>query len=163
GTADLVLEMPNGIKVSADGKDVFRCFVLPLNLDADRTVAAVEFRPGNRRVVHHALFFLDTSGAARKKEKENDDGQPGFSSFGGPGFLPTGSLGGWAPGAFPRTLPDGMGRLARSGSDLVLQVHYHPNGKEETDRSSIGIYFTKKPVTQVVTGLPLVNRKFYIP
>src|SRR5207302_1498274 len=76
GKPDLVLEMPNGFKVPASGKDVFRCFVLPLNLDADKTVAAVEFRPGNRRVVHHSLFFLDNSGAARKKEKENTDGQP---------------------------------------------------------------------------------------
>jgi hypothetical protein len=160
GEPDLVLKMAEPFTVPAGGRDVFRCFVLPTNLAEDRSVAAVEFRPGNRRVVHHALFFLDSTGAARHKEEAPGKGFPGF---GGPGFLPTGTLGGWAPGATPRPLPDGMGRPLAKGSDLVLQVHYHPTGKEEQDQSQIGIYFTKKPAEKVVSGIPLLNRKIYIP
>jgi hypothetical protein len=161
GQPDLVLKMPEAFTVPAGGRDVFRCFVLPTNLTENRTVAAVEFRPGNRRIVHHALFFLDSTGAARKKA-EGNPGQ-GYASFGGIGIIPTGSLGGWAPGAFPRLLPDGMGKRLPKGSDLVLQIHYHPSGKEELDQSTIGIFFTKKPVKQIVMGIPMVNRKLYIP
>jgi hypothetical protein len=121
----------------------------------------VEFRLGNRKVVHHALFFLDSTGQARKKD-EADPG-PGYRSFGGIGFLPTGSLGGWAPGATPRFLPDGVGKMLRKNSDLVLQVHYHPRGKPETDQSTVGIYFTRTPASRIVMGLPLIHRALYIP
>ena len=76
-------------------------------------MAAVEFRPGNRRVVHHALFFLDALGQARKRDGE--DGKPGYSTFGGIGVLPTGSLGGWAPGTMPRRLPEGTGMYLAQG------------------------------------------------
>lgn len=161
GEPDLVLKMPEPFAVPAEGRDVFMCFVLPMALTSDRTVAAVEFRPGNRRVVHHALFFLDGTGQARSMDEKSPG--PGYKSFGGIGILPTGALGGWAPGATPRLLPDGMGRMLRAGSDLVLQMHYHPDGKPETDQSEVGIYFTKQPATKIVAGLPMVNRRIRIP
>ncbi|MBI3268039.1 MAG: ascorbate-dependent monooxygenase [Planctomycetes bacterium] len=161
GEPDLVLEMPDSFPVPADGADIYRCFVIPTKVTEDRMVAAVEFRPGNRRVVHHAIFYLDRSGAARRRD-EADPG-PGYASFGGPGFLPTGGLGGWAPGATPRRLADGTARVLGRGSDLALQVHYHPDGKPEEDRSSLGIYFATAPVSKVVAGIPLIRGKFTIP
>jgi hypothetical protein len=41
-----------------------------------------------------------------------------------------------------------MGRYLKKGSDLVVQIHYHPTGKEEVDQSEIGLYFVKKPVEE---------------
>jgi hypothetical protein len=161
GTPDLVLKVPQSFEIPAVGRDLYRCFVIPIPIESDRTVAAVEFRPGNRKVVHHALLFLDSTGAGRRKD-EADPG-PGYSSFGGPGILPTGGLGGWAPGAMPRFLPDGMGKLPRKGSDLVLQVHYHPDGKPEVDQSVVGIYFTKTPARKLVGGLAVRSRTIDIP
>jgi hypothetical protein len=161
GKPDLVLKMPDAFAVPASGRDVYRCFVIPVSIDSDRTVAAVEFRPGNRKVVHHALFYLDSSGTARKKD-EADDG-PGYVSFGGPGFLPTGALGGWAPGAMPRFLPDGVGRYLRKGSDLVLQIHYHPDGKPETDQYVVGVYFTRTRAPKIVGGILVRSRQLNIP
>jgi hypothetical protein len=161
GTPDLVLKAPSPFEIPASGRDVYRCFVIPIPTQADRTVAAVEFRPGNRKVVHHAIFYLDSNGAARKKD-EADPG-PGYESFGGPGIVPTGGLGGWAPGAMPRNLPDGLGKMLRKGSDLVLQIHYHPDGKPETDQSTVGIYFTKTPAKHIVGGLAVRTRKLDIP
>ena len=161
GTPDLVLKMPESYTVPADGRDVYRVFVIPIPTDSDKTVAAVEFRPGNRKVVHHALLFLDRTGAARAKDAE--DSGPGFASFGGPGFLPTGALGGWAPGAMPRMLPDGMGKMLQKGSDLALQIHYHPDGKPETDQSSVGVYFTKSPARQIVGAVRVATRDIKIP
>lgn len=161
GEPDLVLKMPEQFTIPATGRDVYQCFVIPIGVAEDRTVAAVEFRPGNRRVVHHSLFFLDNSGQARKLD-EKDPG-PGYKSFGGIGFLPTGGLGGWAPGATPRRLPEGLGRLIKKNSDLVFQMHYHPTGKEEQDQSMIGIHFTKKPAEKLVSSLPVLNRRVDIP
>jgi hypothetical protein len=155
GEPDLVLEMPQAFAVPADGRDIYQCFVIPIPVDGSRTVSAIEFRPGNRRVVHHAILYLDANGAARVRD-EKEPG-PGYRSFGGPGILPTGGLGGWAPGGMPRRLPDGVGKFLRRGSDLVLQLHYHPSGKPETDRSKVGIYFTKEPAKTIVGGLVIAN------
>lgn len=43
-----------------------------------------------------------------------------------------------------------MGRYLKQGSDLVVQVHYHPSGKEESDQSEIGIYFVDQPVEELL-------------
>jgi hypothetical protein len=161
GTPDLVLKMAEPFSIPASGRDVFRCFVIPMNIASDKAVGGVEFHPGNRRVVHHALFYLDHNGQARKLD-EAAAGY-GYASFGGVGFIPTGSIGGWAPGAGHRRFPDGMGNMLRKGSDLVLQVHYHPDGKPETDQSELGVYFTKEPVRQIVASLALGNRDINIP
>jgi hypothetical protein len=161
GTPDLVLKVPEPFSIPASGRDVYRCFVIPIPIDTDKTVAAVEFRPGNRRVVHHALLFLDNLGAARARDA--DDPGPGYGSFGGPGILPTGGLGGWAPGAMPRLLPDGVGKFLRKGSDLVLQIHYHPDGKPETDQSVVGVYFTRTPARKIVAGVAVRRRDLDIP
>ncbi len=166
GEPDLVVKLPKAFTIKADGnggRDVYRGFVVPLNLPEDRYVSAVEFRPSNPKVVHHALFFLDSSGAARAKEQANTDGQIGYPTFGGPGFLPTGGLGGWAPGAMPLPLPDGWARMLRKGSDLVIQIHFHPDGKEESEQSSLGIYFAKEKPSHIVAGASVRNRQIDIP
>jgi hypothetical protein len=161
GQPDLVLEMPTDFEIPAEGPDILQNFVIPTELPKDRTVEAIELRPGNPKVVHHALVFLDENGAAKKLDQATKE--PGYSSFGGPGFFPTGSLGGWAPGGTPHTLPDGIGRYFKKGSDVVLQLHYHPTGKIEKDRSSIGVYFSKKPVQRLVGGFALENWEINIP
>src|SRR5687767_3797627 len=111
GQPDLVVKMTEPYTLAAEGRDDFRVFVIPLNLDQDKYVRAVEFRPGNRKIVHHALFFLDNSGAARKLDDQEPG--PGYRRMGGPGFTPSGGLGGWAPGFTPHFLPDGVGRPVR--------------------------------------------------
>ncbi len=161
GEPDLVLKMPEPFSISAASKDNYRCFVIPIDNDEAKTVSAIEFRPGNRKVVHHAIFYLDSSGAARKKDAAEPG--PGYTSFGGPGIIPSGGLGGWAPGVNPYFLPDGLAKYIKPHSDLVLQIHYHPDGKPETDLSSLGIHFTKKPVTKIVTGVALMNVNFSLP
>ncbi len=99
----------------------------------------------------------------RRRAKDEAEPGPGYASFGGPGILPTGGLGGWAPGAMPRFLPDGVGKFLRKGSDLVLQIHYHPDGKPETDQSVVGIYFTKTPARTIVGGIAVRTRNLDIP
>jgi Copper type II ascorbate-dependent monooxygenase, N-terminal domain/Copper type II ascorbate-dependent monooxygenase, C-terminal domain len=161
GTPDLVLEMPADFEVPAEGKDIYRCFVIPTSLGEDRYISAIEYRPGNRRVVHHMLGYVDTTGEGRKRD-EADEG-PGYMCFSGPGIKPHGDLGGWAPGNEPSVLPEGMGRPLPKGSDVVVQVHYHPSGKPEVDRSRIGIHFSKAPVKQTMCWSFVANRDLKIP
>lgn len=143
GEPDLVLEMQEDFEVPAGGSDIFRNFVIPYEIPEDKLVATVEFKPGDATVVHHSILYLDSSGKARAKDKAAAG--PGYSTFGGPGFVPSGSIGGWSPGKRPHPLPDGLGRKMPKGADLVMQIHYHPSGKATKDRSKVGIYFVDKP------------------
>jgi peroxiredoxin len=146
GKPDLIVKMAEPFAVPADGPDLLQNFVIPLDIAEDKLVAAVEFHPGNKRVAHHAVLFLDDTGTARKLDKATPE--PGYANFGGPGFLPSGALGGWSVGNTARPLPNGMGRYLKKGSDLVVQMHYHPTGKKESDQTEIGLYFVKKPVAE---------------
>lgn len=159
GEPDLVLEMPEPFLVPAD-EDIYRAFVLPVPLDADSAVAAIEFRPGNRKVVHHARFYVDSSSDCRLRDRL--DVAPGFPTVGG-NDIPKPTLGAWIPGSTPRMPPEGVGLVLKAGSDLVLLLHYHGSGKPEADRSSVGIYFAKTPVTRSMYTIPLSTVKIDIP
>jgi len=161
GTPDLVIEMAEAYTVPTEGKDIYRCFVIPINNTEDKYVSAIEYRPGNRAVVHHALLFLDTAGNARKRDAA--DPKPGYSSGGGPGFVPSGGLGGWAPGLFPQPYPEGVAAVIQKNSDLVIQTHFHPSGKVETEKSSVALYFAKKPTTRILVGSGLTSINIDIP
>lgn len=161
GQPDLVREPEEAYTLGAEGGDVYRCYVLPTNYSEDRYVSAIEVRPGNSKIVHHVIAYLDTSGKAR--ELDAQDPGPGYTSHGGIGILPAGSLGGWAPGNMPHCLPDGVGTLLPKGADIVLQVHYHKDGKPEQDKTRIGPYFCKKPVDKRLRVLPLINLRLFIP
>lgn len=160
GTPDLVIETPE-FAIPASGEDVYRCFVLPTTLPEDVYLTAIEYRPGNRRVVHHVLAYVDTAGGGRKKD-EAEPG-PGYTCFSGVGVEIHGDLGGWAPGNEPNHLPEGVGRSLPKGADVIVQIHYHPSGKAETDRTKLGLHFAKKPVKQVLHWAFALNEKMEIP
>lgn len=161
GKPDLVLKMKEPFVLSADGPDVHQHFVLPSGLKTNRLVAGVEFRPGNPRIVHHASFYIDTSGAARKLDER--DQLPGYGSFSGPGFENYGSLRSWLPGMTPRRLPRGMGAPLPAHSDLVLEIHYQRSGKVESDQSSVGLFFAESSARQLVMELQVMNKDLSIP
>jgi hypothetical protein len=163
GEPDLILTMPEAMDVAASGPDVYRAFALPFPLDHEATIAGVEFRPGNRRVAHHSRIHVDASGDARSRDRSESG--PGFASlFGGPGFeLPYPGIGAWTPGLTARFAPEGVGRVIARGSDVVIQVHYHPVGKPMTDRSSVGLFFAKKPITRTMAGYSLCTDRIDIP
>jgi AhpC/TSA family/Copper type II ascorbate-dependent monooxygenase, C-terminal domain len=161
GTPDLVVDIGADYAVPASGDDIYRCFVVPTHLENDQYVSAVEYRPGNRRVVHHILAYVDTSGKARDRDRAEPE--PGYTCFGGPGEPIHGGLGGWAPGNEASALPEGIGRSLPKQSDVIVQVHYHPQGKAETDRSKIGLYFSKKPIKQVIHWGIVINPGLELP
>jgi hypothetical protein len=142
GKPDLVVQLREPFEVPADGTDVYECFVVPMNLAQNKYIRAVEFRPSNRRVVHHALLFADASHASKESR---------YSCFGTVGLLPTLGIGGWSPGMGPIKMLEGTAPPLQAGSKLVAQVHYHPDGKPEPEQFSVGFYFTDQaPVKRVV-------------
>jgi hypothetical protein len=156
GKPDLILEMRVAYDVPASGPDIYRNFIVPTNLAEDRWVRAIEFRPSTRQVVHHVLFGYDASGEMRKLD--GADGTPGYSTTMGGNFTSaanSGSLGGWAVGNMPELIPEEFGLSLPKGSDIVLQMHFHPTGKAEAERSTIGIYFSSRPPERNLKGVEL--------
>lgn len=157
GKPDLVLEMPAGFDLPASGPDIYRNFVIPTHLTEDKWVRAVEFHPSARKVVHHVLYAYTEGGALAKVD--GADGRPGFGGMGSIGVTPgggnSGGLGGWAVGATPIFMPEGLALPLPKGSDFVLQMHFHLTGKAETEKSTIGIYFADKAPERKLMGLQL--------
>ncbi len=163
GEPDLVLSMVEPFAVPADGDDIYRYFVIPTAFTHDKVVTALDFSPGDPQVVHHANYLMDYSGAARAEDAK--DAEPGFSVFGTGAFLDYNAwgIGGWAPGVDPYVLDKGLGMWLPRGGDLVLEVHYHLNGKATTDRSEVGLYFADEPVSRYVDGVVIGTQDLRIP
>lgn len=150
GAPDLVVTMDEPFEIPADGPDIYRNFALPLQLGEEHYVTQIEIRPSARSVVHHALYFVDTTGEAR--ERDARDRTPGFP---GMGFRNMRPLGGWAVGAAPMTFPQEVARPLPRGSDLVVQIHFHPSGKRESEKTSIGLRFAKGPPSRTLVSIQL--------
>ena len=149
--------MPAGFDLPASGPDIYRNFVIPTHLTEDKWVRAVEFHPSARKVVHHVLYAYTQGGAIAKVD--GADGRPGFGGMGSIGVTPgggnSGGLGGWAVGATPIFMPEGLALPLPKGSDFILQMHFHLTGKAETEKSTIGIYFADKAPERKLMGLQL--------
>ncbi len=150
--------MSEAYELAAAGNDEFRVFVLPTKMSEDRWIRAVDYKPGNRRVVHHILAGIDTSGKAR--ELDARDPRPGYASSGslfGEGVPVRGFLPVWTPGTEPRFAPNGAGYVLQAGADVLIQIHYHRSGKVETDQTAVGLYLSKTPLSR------RMNHEFILP
>src|SRR5262245_13495863 len=162
GPPDLVVRMEEPYNVRADGPDVFRTFVIAVPLAAPRFVRAIEFQPGNARVVHHASLGVDRTQASRQLDRR--DAEQGYGgSMVVEARYPEGQLLGWTPGQAPHASPDGMQWRLDPGSDLVVQLHLQPTGKLETVQASVALYFTELPPTRTPVGLRLGSETIDIP
>ena len=153
GKPDLVVKMIEPYPVPAEGRDIYRSFVIPLGIKQDKWVKAVEFKPGEPSVVHHSLFRYDNTGRARSLDARSSI--PGFSGMGNGDALGPRSLGGWAVGGGARFLPEGLAYRLPKGSDLILDMHFHLSGKPEKEVSTVGIYFTDEPPTSSFSAIQM--------
>jgi mono/diheme cytochrome c family protein len=145
GTPDIEIIYPETVDVPADGPDLYRNVVLPLDRSEDAWVTAVDFEPSARKVVHHALFFAGSA----------DTFKPGGTDNAFPGLRGGGmaSLGGWVPGMTPRFFPDGIAQPLPAHTNLVVQLHLHPSGKLEHERGRMAIYLAKRPPSKRLNSL----------
>lgn len=164
GEPDAIIGPDRAFALEADGSDVYRNFVVKTDFKETRWIRGIDVRPGNKRVVHHVIAFLDEAQRAERLEQNSRDGQEGYTTTGGGvGFVPSGSLGGWAPGLRPNLTPEDVAFELKPGTTIVLQVHYHKSGKPETDRTRVGLYFAKQPPRHPMSLFWLANPLFRIP
>ncbi len=149
GQPDLILRVGKPYQLYAEGPEVFWNFILPVPITTTRWVKAMEVRPGNPRVFHHANVIVDRQASMRKHEISPGAGFGGMDlTIEDNTFDPDGHFLSWKPGSEPIVEPDGMAWRAEPGMDLVLNVHLRPTGKVETVSPEIGLYFTGAPQTK---------------
>lgn len=142
GPPDLILQASQPFALAANGPDVFWNFVFTPGIPSTRYVRAIEIRPGDKRLVHHANLIVDRTNSVGKTTgfagmdldiKSNVFDPPGHFLF-------------WKPGSAPYSEPDGFSWRLEPGNALVLNAHLQPSGKPEMVQPSVGLYFTdKKP------------------
>ena len=174
GEPDLVIEMPIDFEVPAEGELPMQNFYVPVPFKEERWVEAVELRPGNPAVVHHSIANVVSlpEGTRIVNGKAVRDGSPsgelnsqsvrstGALSEGGSrevvlsqdSFTRAGAfkLVGQAPGKGFERHYAGTAKRILPGMYIQFNMHYQPSGRPEKDRSRLGLWFAKKPVTHEV-------------
>ncbi|HTH49740.1 MAG TPA: tetratricopeptide repeat protein [Candidatus Limnocylindria bacterium] len=155
GKPDLVVKMPRPFPVPAGSRDIYRNFTIPVPLDRPRYVRAVEFRPGNPRMVHHAFVYVDSSGLSRTYDGR--DGEPGYHFAMQPlnVKMPQGQFLTWQPGKQGPSGDAELPWLLRTNTDLVLALHLIGATNNQSAQCEVGLYFTDQAprVTAFKLGL----------
>ena len=153
GEPDLVLSMPEPFLHEGNMTDQYQVFVIPTGFTEPTEIAAVEVRPGNATVDHHALIgYTDNpSVIAQAQALDAADPNPGYESFGDYGVDVSQFLfGGWVPGTPPLEFPPTIGHVAQPGSHLLLQMHYGPSAVDAMDQTEINVFFSEAPIQREV-------------
>ena len=164
---DKVYQLPRPFPVPATGILEYQYVILPTGFTKDTWVQDVEAAPTDRSVVHHIVAYV------RKPGSNYFKGQPKEEFFEAPPAktgekaakddVPNDWLVGYAPGQPPDMFEPGQAKLIPAGSDIVLEVHYMPEGKATTDQANVGLVLAKEPPKDRVMTLSTGNEKFKIP
>jgi Flp pilus assembly protein TadD len=165
GKPDVIVKAQKPFSLPAGGSDTYWNFVFRTPVDRTRWLKAIEIRPGDKRLVHHANVLVDRGQTARLLEKE-----PG-AGFGGMELIiesevfdPDSHFLFWKPGSAPYVEPDNMTLRLDKDTDLVLNAHLQPSGKPEILQPSLGLYFTETPASLHPILLQMENdRRLDIP
>ncbi|MDX1953329.1 MAG: tetratricopeptide repeat protein [Verrucomicrobiota bacterium] len=163
GAPDLIIRLPQEFILPAEGRDVYRNFVIPIPTLSNRYVRGFEFRPGNLAVSHHAFFRMDrTSNSRAIDAREPGLGFPGMDTP-STAESPQGHFLSWQPGKRSSFNPPGLSWTLHRGADLLIQMHLQPTGKPEPLQPEVALYFTDQPPTNQPFKLNLTSFRFSIP
>jgi len=154
---DVVLEMPVDFEIPAEGELGVQTFFSKVPFAEDKFAEVLELHPGNRSVLHHAgVFVVDIPEGAQVVDGRlvGPNGKP-FTERTESGLPRTesGTLAGsskllsWVPGRGVDVHRPDIGKRIPAGKYINWQMHYNPNGKATKDRTRLGIWFNKVPVS----------------
>jgi Flp pilus assembly protein TadD len=158
GRPDVIVRATKVFTLPASGSDSYWNFVFRTPVQRSRWLKAIEIRPGDKRLVHHANVLVDREESGRRLEKAPGDGFGGMELIiESEAFDPDSHFLFWKPGSPPYVEPDGMALRLDKNTDLVLNTHLQPSGKPEMIQPTLGLYFTDKPATMHPILLQLDN------
>lgn len=152
GTPDLVLELP-AFTVPATGTLDYQILTVDNPMDHDIWVRAVQIVPSDRQVLHHAIATFGP--------KDFDSGIDLGSPIGEALFQS--QLMTFVPGNELYKYPQGTGVLVPAGSTFFSQMHYTTYGRETTDQTKIGLYFSEVEPEFTLQHYAMLNADIRIP
>jgi hypothetical protein len=170
GTPDLVVETPVAFNVPEKGQIPYQWVLVPTNLKEDKWVVSAEVRPSDRSVVHHIVVAIREPGNQWMADKKPGEYFPGGLDLergarlaGSPQTGAGTYFAQYEPGSVVRPADRHFATLVKAGSELVLQIHYTPNGKATSDRTKVGLIFSDTPPDKKYVSLNPSNPTFVIP
>jgi Copper type II ascorbate-dependent monooxygenase, C-terminal domain len=165
GTPDAVITMAEPFTVPAAGVLPYQNFTIPTNFTEDKWVQAIEVRPGTRAVVHHILVFVSgqrpneayTQTLPQRPRRTRTGTQGPGSKMADTLFATT------APGTNAMIFQPGTAMRVPAGASIRFQIHYTTNGKEVSDRSSVGMIFAKQPPVKEMHTSAFFNPLLVLP
>jgi tetratricopeptide (TPR) repeat protein/mono/diheme cytochrome c family protein len=158
GTPDVIVKAAKPYALSAGVSDNYWNFLFRAPVDRTRWLKAMEIRPGDKRLVHHANVLVDRQQNGRRLEAEPGAGFAGMElTIESEVFDPDSHFLFWKPGSIPYVEPDGMALRLDKDTDLILNTHLQPSGKPEIIQPTLGLYFTDKPAIKHPILLQLEN------
>jgi mono/diheme cytochrome c family protein/peroxiredoxin len=145
GTPDIVFELPDPVKVNAEGAMPILHFRVPTDINEDLWIQAAEVRPSDRTVVHHIFVYSETYDKSNPKHKSKI-------------FLAS-----YLPGDVPPVYPAGVAKRLPKGATLVFEIHYTPIGRIRFDRPSVGFILAKTAPRHVAITRGLAAHGLRIP
>jgi hypothetical protein len=135
GPPDYIVDIP-AFDVPATGVIDYFYHTIDLPFDEDKWVRAVQFIPGDTRVLHHLLAYVVSPETPSGGRPVGEDSVRDL-------------LEGYAPGKAAATpFPTDTGVFIQKGNKLSLQMHYTSIGTPVTDRTRLGLYFHDEPPRQ---------------
>jgi hypothetical protein len=141
GEPDLKVTTDHDFTMYANGPDWWIDQFAEVRLTEDRWIKAMEIKPSNPKVVHHAVVYA--------MEPDAPEGTPAS------GVL----LHEYAVGKYGDIFGESTGRLLKAGTRLRFDMHYFAVGSEQHNRTTIAFKFYPKGVTPryEVRSLPIRN------
>ncbi len=129
-------------KVPAEGVVDYRYIAIDNPFSEDTWIGGVHFQPGNTKVLHHIIAYLE--------EFQNGD------------WRRVGFMSGYAPGATPKDFPLETGKLLKKNQRFLFELHYTTCGTAEVDNSSMGLYLLAQPPIHTLEGGLVIDQDFKI-
>jgi len=147
GEPDVVVSMTEPFHIPARGTIPYKYIRIPVDFTEDKWLKAIEIKPGSRAHIHHVIAYTQPKGSSLLTENP----------------LGRTNIGGTTPNKPGVVFGDGIARLLRANSEIILQIHYTTNGVEADDRTSVALIFAKEPPKKMLRGGMAVNLRFEIP
>jgi mono/diheme cytochrome c family protein len=164
---DIIYQLPKPFPIPATGVMNYQYVIIPTGFTKDTWVQDVEAAPTDRRIVHHIVAYVRAPGSNYFKDEPKNvffEAKSAKRDVKAPkDDVPNDWLVGYAPGQPPDIFKPGQAKLIPAGSDIVLEVHYMPEGMVTEDQSRLGLVLAKEPPTERTMTLSAGNEKFAIP
>jgi len=170
GEPDMIVKVPD-VPIPGSNEDLFLVMKIPFELPADTCIRAIEFVPGNKKLVHHVNTHLITFDTGKKKNvfdgkywiNQNKTDLQGvhrqLNLLHDDGSYPTmsPSVSNYLPGSLFSFYPSEIGgyRIGKKNAFYLNDLHYGPTPVDAKDSSYFKIYFTSHPPKRPVKEFQL--------